>query len=246
MRKNKAPFLLALLLSITVAHAEYEVKPEKTTQVVLSNLDVNRVVCQDGKVSDVFYSEEKGITVTTTGSDAFVKMKMKRNLTTGQLIRPVMNVDLHIVCGGQVYSMIGALKPIPSQTIRLTDNMKGVRKNLKLLGAMPMEKRIRTILLSAYHNEYPESFSVKEINQPYANLGDNIVDKVREIRIDGLGWQLTEYLLNVAKPVRVSERDFLRPAFGKHIIAISIDTDQGEVPQGEAVRVFVLEERGHA
>lgn len=245
MRRIRTALLLTLGLCAWNAQADYQVGPEKTTQVVLSNLDVNRLVCEAGKASDVFFSEEKGVVVTTSGNNVFVKMKMKRKLDTGELIRPVLNVDLHVVCGGQVYTLIGALKPIPSQTIRLTDSMSGVRKNLKLLGAMPIEKRIKTILLHAYKNDYPESFTVVKKGDAYAELGGNIVDRVREIRIDGLGLKLTEYLVNVAKPITLSERDFMQPAFGKHIAAISIDAASGSLKAGQSARVFVLEGVSH-
>ena len=236
-----AVWLCGLLTLMSGARADYQVPPEKTTQVVLSNLDVNRLVCQNGKVSDVFYSEEKGVVVSTTAHDVYVKMKMKRKLETGQLIRPVLNVDLHVVCGGQVYTLIGALKPIPAQTIRLTDGMAGVRKNIELLGAMPIEKRIKTILLAAYKNDYPESFTVTRKGDAYADMDGNSIDRVREIRIEGMGLKLTEYLVNASKPMKLTEQDFMQPAFGKHIAAISIDAAKGQLAAGNTARVFVLE-----
>lgn len=232
--------VLAMLLS-TTAWAGIEIKPEKTTQIVLSNTDVNRVVCRDGKVSDVFFSEEKGVVVSTAGENVFVKTKMKRNLSTGEIIRPVLNIDLHVVCAGQVYSIIGALKPVPAQTVYLTDGMGQVRKNLALLGAMPVEKRIRSILLSAYRNEYPESFTVRAMNEAFANMDGNIIDRVRVIRIEGLGLRVTEYQYHASKAVRLQERDFLQPAFGQHIAAVSIDSDNGQLSAGQTARVFVME-----
>lgn len=236
--------LLALVISVMplLAWADYVVEPERTAQVVLSNLDVNRLVCANGKVTDVFFSKEKGVVVEIRKHDVFVKTQMKRNVATGEIIRPSLNLDLHVVCGGQVYTLVGKLKPIPTQTIRLTDRMEGVRANLKMLGAMPRERRIGKILEAAYRNDYPETFTIREFNEPFAQMGSAIIDKVRQIRVDGLGLRLTEYLVNVTGALTIAEKDFLQPAFGKHIAAVSIDATSGQLQATQSARVFVLEE----
>lgn len=235
--------LLLWALATGIAHAEFTVKPEKSTQVALSNLDVNRIVCESGNITDIFYSEEKGVVVQAKGSDAFVKLKMKRRASTGELIRPVMNVDLHVVCAGQVYTLIGALKPIPTQTIRLVAGKKNAKKNIKMLGAMPFEKRIGWIMRAAYRNEYPDSFVIKMNREPYAELGNLFVDRVKVIRIEGLGLKLTEYEARSSADSNdhLRETDFLQPQFGKHIAAISIDSDKGQLSEGEKIRVFIIE-----
>lgn len=227
------------------AGAGYSVEPETTSSVVFSNLDVNRLVCDAGNITDVFYSQEKGVVVTTMGRNAFVKTKMKRKLDTGELIRPVLNLDLHVVCAGQVYTLIGALKPVPAQTIHLTDHMGKVRENIRVLGAMPREKRIETIMLAAYKNDYPDSFEVEPKLVAYAEMGSTIIDRVRRIRIEGLGLRLTEYKVSVTGDTQLTERDFLKPEFGRHIEAISIDSKGATIRKGTAVRVFVLERVDH-
>jgi len=232
-------------IGITVAQAGYIVKPERATEVVMSNIDVNRIVCDSGKISDIFYSEEKGVVVTSSGRDAFVKVKMKRKVGSGELIRPVLNIDLHVVCDGSVYTIIGALKPVPSQTIRLKSASRNIKENIKILGAMPEEKRLQWIIRAAYKNDYPDSFIVKDVNRPFGDAGSVYLDIKRTIRIDGLGLKLTEYEATASVSTMIHESLFLQPEFGKHIVAVSLDMERMKLDAGQKFRVFVIEKVGN-
>jgi len=51
---------------------------EMPTIVQLSNRDINRIVCS-GPMSDLIFSEEKGVTGHFSGNSAFIKFKAKRS-----------------------------------------------------------------------------------------------------------------------------------------------------------------------
>jgi len=50
------------------------VLPDAPAAVPLSASDVNRVTCANGKITDVIYSQEKGLSVKYSGKDAFIKI----------------------------------------------------------------------------------------------------------------------------------------------------------------------------
>jgi len=51
------------------------ITPEIPVAVRVSARDINRVTCRAGEIRDVVYSKEKGMTVSFSGRDAFIKYK---------------------------------------------------------------------------------------------------------------------------------------------------------------------------
>ncbi len=230
-----------LLGAASASWADFTVQPERTTTVVLSNRDVNRIVCEAGRVSDVFFSEEKGVVAQATKRDVFVKLKLKQRTDTGELVLPVLDVDLHIVCADEVYSLVGDLKPIPAQTIRLVPGAAKARRNVEAMRGMPEEKRIQKILLQAYRDTFPDSYTIETKNEPFATLGSGFVDLRRVVKVEGVGLAVRVYEYRASQTVTLDEREFLRPEFGTNIAAVSIDTASAQLAAGETARVFVIE-----
>jgi len=242
MESSKWRILMGLLfICTTSASADMFVSPERTTQIVLSNRDVNRVVCEDGRMGEVFASEEKGVVVQTTEHDAFVKLHLKRNTDTGAVVRPTIDVDLHMVCAGEVYTLIGKLKTIPAQTIRLRSGSGNAKANLKRMRGMPEERRIQLLMREAYKDAFPRSYVVEDRNEVVGTLGEGEVALIRDVRVEGVGLRMKIYKYTATEPVALTEPDFIRPLFGKHIAAVSIDSSKKRLDGGESVRVFVIE-----
>ncbi len=72
-------FFIAAILIISAAGnclADTTIPAEIPTAVELSNIDINRIVCP-GPMSDLIYSQEKGMTGHFSGNNAFIKFKIE-------------------------------------------------------------------------------------------------------------------------------------------------------------------------
>ena len=134
-----------------------KVSPEVTTQVRLSNSDINRVICPVD-IKDAIYSEEKGLTVNLSGKNAFVKFLVLKK--DGKEMYSSVPSELYFVCDGAVYTMIAIPARIPAQTVQLIPGKAGTaKKNMELYGELPFEKKIITIVKRVYTNDVPDSFT---------------------------------------------------------------------------------------
>lgn len=234
---------LAMLIASGGSVADTTITPERSTKVLLSNRDVNRVVCEAGRVDDVFFSSEKGVVAETVGANVFVKLQRQKRPGDDAVLLAQEDVDLFVVCNGEVFSMIGELKPVPSQSVRLKTGAGDAKKNLALMTGMPFEKKVLYVLEHAYRDDYPESFTVHEKTEPVGALGHGFVDEIKEVEIEGVGLRLKVYQFTANAVTRIAEADFLQPVFGEHIAGVSVDSENGEMRAGERVRVFVVERR---
>lgn len=219
--------------------AETTVLPETPTPVVLSNTDVNRVVCANGTISDAFFSEEKGLTLMRKGSNAFIKFKIK---VTGFDAMQHVNkqAEIYIVCNGAVYTLLAQPQKVPAMTIRLSDNTKQrMQSNIDLMNAMPFEEKIHYLTRAAYKDEIPESFSVTPVSKSLSVFKEIDIDLIRQIRVDGVGFRLSEYALKAKSTVDLLETEFLRTEFGTDIAAVTIDPLHLE--PGQQARLFIVE-----
>jgi hypothetical protein len=216
----------ALALSPQVASAqETTVAPEQSVAVVVSNRDVNRIYCPKD-VEDVVWSKEKPVTVKVAGGNVFVKFMVARQ-GEGET-RVTAPLDVHIVCEGEVYTLILHPREMDSVTVRLVDSTrKALAAVAKDWGSLPLEERVKRLTLIAYHNETPAGFVRRtiEANDPRANI-----KAYRDLQIlgtidtiaPGTGLRATEYTVIAAKPMTLSERDFLLKDMGE-IVAVTVD-----------------------
>jgi len=85
------------------------IAPEMPTIVQLSNRDINRIVCS-GPMSDLIFSEEKGVTGHFAGNNAFIKFKAEE--LNGLLTYAETPSELFVVCNGAVYTLIADNKQL--------------------------------------------------------------------------------------------------------------------------------------
>lgn len=244
-------FLASIITANSYANAV--ITPEIAKSVILSNTDINRIVCQEGDINDVYFSQEKGMTVVNKNNTAFVKYLIRQQ--GGKKLFVTKTTELHIICNNQTYTLIAQPKAVNAQTIYLSEGIKArIEKNQEMFGVMDYEEKILHILQQIYRDEIPKSFRVKTINSLYQltinpkqkslkPLFDSIrITKIKDIKPEGLGLIAMEYIVTTKHQVSMLEADFLQPAFGKNIAAIALIPHS--INPGETARLIIIKKSG--
>ena len=172
-----------------------KVSPEITTQVRLSNSDINRVICPVD-IKDVIYSEEKGLTVNLSGKNAFVKFLVVKK--DGKEMYSTTPSELYFVCDGAVYTMIAIPARIPAQSVQLVPGKAGTaKKNIELYGELPFEKKIITIVKRVYTNDVPDSFTKTVVGRKMDVFKDLEVILRSIYAIEGEGLRVKEFEVRI-------------------------------------------------
>jgi conjugal transfer pilus assembly protein TraK len=222
------------------------VLPEVTTKVLLSNRDVNRIICQNGPIKDVIYSQEKGISIKTGSNNAFVKFLISTNPMAADLTYSETPSEIYVVCGDDntVYTLIAEPKNIPAQTIELASSKKAIKKTLSLFEGLAFEKKVILLIQSAYRHDVVDDLTVKIINQPIDVFREMDVLFGRQIVADGEGLTLNEYILSL-KPTSskaempMDEKFFLVPELTQKPVGIALE--HMTLTMGHASRLFIVE-----
>lgn len=246
-------FIIAGLVlggTVTIANADKGmpdawptvILPEVTTKVKLSNTDVNRLVCPDG-IKDVVFSQEKGIKVKITDGNAFVKFQVIKK--GEEMIYTEVPSEFYVVCGGDIFSLVGIPQRIPAQTIRLTSGQKQkIKQNLALFSGMPLEKKILTLIRQTYTDQLPESYLIREVGRQVSLFPNLWINFIREIVVEGEGIAVLEYRVS-PKPgtqeIHLTEQEFLRSELTSQPLAIAVD--ELFLRNGDHSRVFIVERR---
>jgi len=216
--------------------------PEVTTKVRLSNTDVNRLVCPDG-IKDVVFSQEKGVKVKITDGNAFLKFQVIKK--GEEMIYTEVPSEFYVVCGGDIYSLVGMPQRVPAQTIRLSSGKRQkIQQNLSLFNGMPLEKKILTLIRQTYTDQLPESYEVRVVNRQINLFPALWMSFTREILVEGEGLAVREYRVSLksgTEPVRLTEQEFLRSELTSQPLAVAVD--ELLLSEGSHSRVFVVERR---
>jgi conjugal transfer pilus assembly protein TraK len=234
-------YLLGAILIVSIAgQANAQVvMPEVHTTVRLSSTDTNRIQC-GGPIKDVIASEEKGIMTKVVGNDLYVKYKVLMT-ADGQERYTNKTNDVYVICNGATYSLVIVPKQISGQTVRLSGITKNVEKNNELFRGKDIEEIFTSILKSAYLDDIPESFVVQNADAavPVPYFKDLDIRKRRDIRVEGEGLVLHEYIIKTRRDVHLLEQDFLIKGFVDNPVFISVEPRQ--VPKGATSRLFIIE-----
>lgn len=220
---------------------ELFVEPETSTPIKVSNRDVNRVHCA-GPIEDVIWSNEKPMSVSPAkNGNVFVKFLVRRQ--GDKEVATTMPADLHVVCNGQVYTMILYPKPSDSVTIHLgRGRADALRSVTHEWGALPLEERVKRITLAMFREETPSGFTrspSRGTRRDVALYQGMSVQGVYEMRAPGLGLNATEYRVVARQATTLDERDFLLPQFG-NVVGITLDPIV-LAPDARAARLIVVE-----
>jgi hypothetical protein len=223
------------------------VLPEVTAKILLSNRDVNRIICQAGAIKDVVFSQEKGISVKTSNNNAFVKFLITGNTgNTNNMTYADIPSEIYVVCGvdNAVYTLIAEPRNIPAQTIELVSRKKDIQKTLSVFEGLAFEKKIILMISSAYKNDIADGLSTKAVNQPLDVFRDMDVLFSRKIDADGEGLTLNEYILSI-KPtstqtsISIIETMFLVPELTRKPVGVALE--HMTLTMGQPTRLFMVE-----
>ena len=237
--------LAAMLVFVAAqgALADVTVSPETVTAVEMSNTDVNRVVCSNGVVNDAFFSQEKGVSVTNNGSSAFVKFLIKRDGVNPD-IYATGRAEFYIVCDGAVYTLMATPKKIGAQTIWLAPGAKErIDRNLAEYGPQVEEDRAVSLTMAVMQDQIPDSYRVSQTGYDEMMWYENVVPdakvaKRRDVRVEGIGFTLTEYWIQPNYDLQLDEGMLLNEWFGTAIFAITFDSLNGKA--NRISRAFVV------
>lgn len=228
---------------ITGPGAEIVVLPEVSQVVELSSTAYNRFQC-DEAIQDVLASEEKILNVQYEGNNAFIKFKYI--VRGGKPIYAEKPIELSIVCGGEIYSMIAVPRPLRSSPkIRLSSGKKKqVLQNASLFGGMPHEKKVMQFIRLVYTDKIPDSFDISQAHMKFELFKGMGIQLNRVVSVPGEGLQLKEYQVsNETKDIlRLTEKNFLIPELTTRTVAISMS--RLNLKPGETSRLFIVEQTG--
>ena len=235
--------LTAALLAMTVGNCQADtvIPAEIPTDVELSNVDINRIVCP-GPMTDLIFSQEKGMTGHFSGNNAFIKFKIED--MGGEYIYADEQSELFVVCNNTVYTLIVTPTNIPSVTIRLASPRgDSFRKNIAHYKNLPLEKQALQIIREAYDGAYPSSYRVSEPAKVESLSPDLEITLTQVVDVDGAGLRLKKYSVRslVQNPVTVGEKLFLTSSVSGSILAVAIEDHR--LHTGQTTRVFVVDQK---
>ncbi|MDO3380355.1 TraK domain-containing protein [Geoalkalibacter halelectricus] len=217
------------------------VLPEVTTNVKISSTDANRIVCRE-PIKDVVFSQEKGVMVSISGRNAFVKLKVQRE--GERMIYSTTPTELFVVCGGAVYNLIARPERVPAQVIHLgSATGDRVRRNVALFEGMPLERKVMELVKSAYTGDIPDSFMIVPSGRHFDDFPQLNIVLNRLVLVEGEGLRVKEFHVCLADSslheLRLKEEYFLRPEFTDNPLAISLD--ELLLRQGDRIRMLIVE-----
>jgi len=244
MNPNKILLLIGLLfVQLTSILSAETIMPEEVTRISLSNTDTNRVVCSNGLMNDVFFSTDKISEVPLNGRFGHIKFPV---LKRGEELSYVTkSSEFHFICDGLAYTIIAEPKAITSKVIYLGDSrIDTANTNLTLMGHMPLEEQGIYVTVKALTNELPDSFVVEPVSSLDIDWMSDVVDNtsialVRQIRVEGLGIRLKEYVVKSSQSQYLDERLFIKPQLSRSISHITLDNQH--VEPGQSARLFIVE-----
>ncbi|MDD2462882.1 MAG: type-F conjugative transfer system secretin TraK [Desulfobulbus sp.] len=239
--KKKLFAACCLLLTAGPALAGEGVPAEVPTMVELSAKEINRIVCP-GQMSDLIFSEEKGLTGHFSGNNAFIKFTAEE--VGGKLRYSKEPSEIYAVCNGSVYTIIGAPAEINAVTVRLAlPKSETVEKNIARYKNMPLEKQALQLIKEAYDGVFPSSYQVIDKALPVSLCPDLDLVRQQVVEIEGVGLRLKSFKATsrLATDLELAEKTFLAAAVGNPILAVAIE--QHNLKPTQSTRVFVVERK---
>lgn len=246
LRARSAVLLIsAIMVQAAPAMAQAVIAlPDQTSNIRLSNRDINHVICEGGEIEDVKFSAEKAIAVEKAGSNAWIKFLVKETEDAGQVTRSFVTTpsEFFISCNGAIYPLYAEPSDIPAQTVTLMPGAsQRAKANADLMGPLVEEDRAVSITLALLQDRVPASFSevaprsgaVMLAALPTATLRER-----RRVEIEGAGLSASEYLVNAGAVIALDERVFLDRRLGANVFAVSLD--RLSLKAGETARLIVI------
>ena len=230
-----------LLLVSGNALAGQGVPAEVPTMVELSGREINRIVCP-GQMTDLIFSEEKGLTGHFSGNNAFIKFTAEE--VGGKLKYSKEPSEIYVVCNGSVYTIIGAPTEINAATVRLAlPKSETVEKNIARYKNMPLEKQALQLIKEARSGAFPSSYQVIDKAMPVSLCPDLDLVQQQIVEVEGVGLRLKTFKATsrLITDIDLEEKTFLSSAVGNPILAVAVE--QHTLKPKQSTRVFVVEKK---
>ncbi|MEM4134374.1 MAG: type-F conjugative transfer system secretin TraK [Candidatus Micrarchaeia archaeon] len=221
------------------------VEPDKTKFVQMSSMDINRVYCLDGDITDVVFSDEKGVRVKASGNNAFVKFTVKKVGDVPQYLKSP--VDIFFVCNGKVYSIIAQPMKIPSTLTYLQDKKVNIKEVVSKTKEIPFEKRITEIIRNVYVNKPEPHYNFVKVNKKVNYMQNVDIEYKGYYIVEGEGLQVKIFtvepknITSVRDFIEINEKDFLNKVFTSYPVAISLDKTR--LNRKDKAVLIILEKR---
>lgn len=216
--------LLMLLGVLSAPAAAVTIAPETPTEVEVSNRDLNRLVCPVS-IGGIYASDERGLISKIDGKNAFFKFNVYQD---GEQVKYAQEeTTIFATCGGESYTLRLKPKDISAQTLYLANPTHKNKANVALYAGMALEERVTDLTLRAIKDDFPDSFTVKTYPPKKRHWLPEIADgvklmKIREITPEGLGLQLTEFMVQAQQRISLHESQFVNPRLAKNIIGVTL------------------------
>ncbi|MCS7215857.1 MAG: type-F conjugative transfer system secretin TraK [Thermodesulfovibrio sp.] len=217
--------------------SSYIVGPERLAIVKMSSSDINRIVCPVD-IKDVVYSEEKGIQVKISGKNAFVKFLVKR--IGGKETYSKIPVDIYVVCGDKVYSLLAMPERTPPATVYLEDKEQKIKEIVEKNLTIPYERRIVNYVKELMSGRPLPEATYSRVEKEYKFYQEIELKEKGQYVIEGEGLMIRVFYITGKKQgVEIREKDFLRKEITDNPLAISID--KLKLNPGEKAILLILE-----
>ena len=241
-RMGKIQIVLVLLFiwATSAMASEDYIKPEVTTTVRMSNTDVNRIQCRTGPINDIILSKEKGVTVKIVGSNVFVKFLVK--VTNGKQTYVKTPTEFHVVCNGDIYTLVALPHAGIPETIRLGSHAKReINANIARFKGMAKEE-IMVKLTRDILKDDTEDYDVKKDVSPTKTFKSVYYQKNKDVIVDGVGLIASEYTITpkINMPY-INEKYFIDSQFGSSIDAITLLPQP--LKKGQPSRLIVIQRK---
>lgn len=242
MNKILAISLLAASVCASMAQAKtfpqntQRVMPELSTEVTLSNSDVNRIVCESGEAVSPVFSKEKPVTVTIGKDRRSFNVKFKYLVMPDGKNRYLSEpIELFLTCGTSTFELISQPEFGPPHKVLLgSDSKDKIKENQSLFGALSLEEAavmLTTKMITEDGASLPDSFEVRpvqgswqrDIYDAHGRLIPIEIRQQREVLVEGTGLRGTQYSIRALNNVQLKETMFLNSKFGENIFAITAE-----------------------
>ncbi|WP_303745456.1 TraK domain-containing protein [Enterobacter hormaechei] len=244
---NKLILALLVITSTAATAAEKKtftqntqrVLPETSTQIVLSNRDINRVVCESGEASKAVYSKEKPVEVGVSADRRSYWVKFKYLAEGGVNHYYSEPTEIFFVCGTSTFETIVLPKyDNPHKVLLGSDTKDRIKDNQTIFGSLSLEEAavsLSTKMISDTGSNgkgLPESFDViPQKGQWMRNVFDSRGRQMpveirleRDVVVDGTGLRGSQYSIRALNNVQLNETMFLNSRFGTNIFAVTAET----------------------
>ncbi|ELY3740523.1 type-F conjugative transfer system secretin TraK [Cronobacter turicensis] len=244
MKKILALMLMASSALATAAEKQtfpqntQRVLPEISTQIVLSNRDLNRLVCESGEAIKPVYSKEKPVEIQVSSDRRSFWVKFKY-LVEGSVNHYYSEpTEIYLTCGTSTFELIALPKyEGPHKILLGSDTKDRMKDNQSLFGALSLEEAAITLSTKMISDSgdngkgLPESFEVVPqqgswLSNIYDNRGRHVpveVRKERDVLVDGTGLRGSQYSIRALNNVQLNETMFLNSQFGTNIFAVTAE-----------------------